>query len=115
MKWVKETVFSTFKFYGTMFITSGIFTPLKARHKTIFMPKFDLQKMLQAVTKFRATFMMIPKHVIQELLTCKDSSKPDLSSVKCVVTVGASMSLALLQAWRGKYGHPIVSTLGMTE
>lgn len=39
---------------------------------------------------FRSTFMMISKHVIQELLTYEDSSKPDLSSVKCVVSVGAS-------------------------
>lgn len=115
MKWAKETVFSTFKFYGTMFITSGIFTPFKARHKTVFMPKFDLPKMLRAVTKFRVTFMMLPKHVIQELLTCEDCSRPDLSRVKCVVSVGASMSLGLLQAWRKKYSHPIVSTLGMTE
>lgn len=98
-----------------MFITSGVLCPLKARHKTIFMPKFELQSMLQAVTKFRATFMMTPKHVIQELLTNEDNSKPDLSSVKFVVSVGASMSRELLQAWRDKYGHPIVCTLGMTE
>lgn len=58
---------------------------------------------------------MIPKHVLNELVTYKDEDKPDLSSVKCVITGAATISLALRKAWAEKYGHPLSSVLGMTE
>lgn len=109
----QETVLNTFKFYGTMFLTDGLLMPLKARQKTVFMSKFDMQGMLQAVRVFHPTVMTIPKHVLQELLVYED--KPDLSSVQSIVTGGASIPLSLCTDWRERYGQPVLTTYGMTE
>lgn len=109
----KATVLSTFKFYGTMFLTDGLLMPLKARQKTIFMPKFDMQAMLQAVRVFRPTMMTIPKHVLQELLVYENGA--DLSNVEFIVTGGASIPLSLRTNWQERYGQPIFTAYGMTE
>jgi len=115
LKDVKDTQFCTFKFYGMAFITYAMLLPLKARSKTVFMPKFELHIWLRAVHRFRPTLLITPKHVLNELVIYEDEDKPDLSSVNFVITGAATISSTLRKAWAERYGHPLFSILGMTE
>ena len=111
----KHKIFGAFKIYGVGFITHSLLVPLKARSKTIVAPKIDMQTMRHGLHKFRPNLIMIPKHLICELLAYHDEDKPDLSCVKCVISGAMVIPLNIRKDWNKKYGSSLNPLLGMTE
>lgn len=108
----KLKIFSSFRIFGIGFIVHSLLLPLKARSKTIVVPKIDIQSMLHGLRKFRPNLLMIPKHMVYELLA---ENKTDLSSVKCVISGAAVIPLKIRKDWTEKHGSSMTPILGMTE
>jgi 4-coumarate--CoA ligase len=108
-----ETWFCTFMYAGIGFILYGLLMPLKARYRTIFMPKYDVKGFLSAVETFQPTSLHTPKHILQSLLT--DAPDADLSCVSSLRTGGAMIPLHMRKKWVEYHGSPCEVVCGMTE
>ncbi|EAW18096.1 class I adenylate-forming enzyme family protein [Aspergillus fischeri NRRL 181] len=108
-----ETIFCNYKFCGMGFLILGILLPLKARYKTIFPPRFEPEIFMKTIERFKPTWLMLPKHLIRELLTKFD--KPRFASVQHVLTGGAIISYEMIEQWQRLHGSQVQSTYGMTE
>ncbi|GKZ33151.1 hypothetical protein AbraIFM66950_002935 [Aspergillus brasiliensis] len=109
----RETIFCNYKFCGMGFLILGFMLPLKARYKTIFPAKFELERFMQTVERFQPTWMMLPKHLVRELLAKCD--KPNFASVQHVLTGGAIIPYEMIEQWQRLHGSQVQSTYGMTE
>jgi hypothetical protein len=98
---------------GIGFILYGLLMPLKARYRTIFMPKYDVKGFLSAVETFQPTSLHTPKHILQSLLT--DAPDADLSCVSSLRTGGAMIPLHMRKKWVEYHGSPCEVVCGMTE
>ncbi|KAL3473299.1 hypothetical protein BJX99DRAFT_200518 [Aspergillus californicus] len=110
----QEAISCNYKFCGMGFLILGIMLPLKARYKTLFpAPGFEPESFSQTVARFKPTWLMLPKHVMRELL---ENPRPGcFASVQHVLTGGAIIPYDLVQEWQGLYGSQVQSTYGMTE
>ncbi|GKZ26833.1 hypothetical protein AbraIFM66951_003574 [Aspergillus brasiliensis] len=109
----RETIFCNYKFCGMGFLILGFMLPLKARYKTIFPAKFELGRFMQTVERFQPTWMMLPKHLVRELLAKFD--RPSFPSVQHVLTGGAIIPYEMIEQWQRLHGSQVQSTYGMTE
>ncbi|KAL4899090.1 hypothetical protein BDW74DRAFT_171771 [Aspergillus multicolor] len=111
-----EITSCVFRFAGIGFLLFGIFIPLKARYKHVFLPGADLPSFTEMVKKFRPTTAMIPPHSMREALALSASKKPDLRSLRYVMTGGEIISWDLIERWQGAFeGCQVLNTYGMTE
>jgi acyl-coenzyme A synthetase/AMP-(fatty) acid ligase len=109
----KEIVLSGFKGSGIGGILGALMTPLKARWKTIFVGPCDLEGYLQIVTTLRPTFMFLPKYMIHQIL--ENAPDADLTSIKEIVTGGATVPFQLRDAWIKRHGSFCEVSYGLTE
>ncbi|KAI2986877.1 hypothetical protein CBS147344_5120 [Aspergillus niger] len=109
----RETIFCNYKFCGMGFLILGFMLPLKARYKTIFPTKFVPEKFMQTIERFQPTWLMLPKHLVRELLAKFD--KPSFPSVQHVLTGGAIIPYEMIEQWQRLHGSQVQSTYGMTE
>src|SRR5665213_1420866 len=63
----------------------------------------------------RCTTMACVPTIYADLLRYADAQRPDLSSLQCAICGGATMPLALAQAFQERHGVPLLHAWGMTE
>ncbi len=63
----------------------------------------------------RCTTMACVPTIYADLLRYADAQRPDLSSLQCAICGGATMPLALAQAFEERHGVPMLHAWGMTE
>ena len=63
----------------------------------------------------RCTTMACVPTIYADLLRYADTEHPDLSSLQCAICGGATMPLALAQAFQERHGVPLLHAWGMTE
>ena len=63
----------------------------------------------------RCTTMACVPTIYADLLRYADAEHPDLSSLQCAICGGATMPLALAQAFQERHGVPLLHAWGMTE
>ena len=63
----------------------------------------------------RCTTMACVPTIYADLLRYADAKRPDLSSLQCAICGGATMPLALAQAFQERHGVPLLHAWGMTE
>jgi fatty-acyl-CoA synthase len=63
----------------------------------------------------RCTTMACVPTIYADLLRYADAQHPDLSSLQCAICGGATMPLALAQAFQERHGVPLLHAWGMTE
>ncbi|KAL6237916.1 hypothetical protein BDW75DRAFT_248354 [Aspergillus navahoensis] len=108
-----EIVSCNFRFAGMGFLLLGIMIPLKARYKSIFPTRLDLNTFTETVQRFRPTWVMAPPHLMRATLALPTSL--DFGSVKHVLTGGSIISWELVEEWQRRFGSQVQSTYGMTE
>ncbi|BBO93370.1 class I adenylate-forming enzyme family protein [Desulfosarcina ovata] len=81
---------------------------------TILQPAFDMDQVLNALTKYKITkFYAVPTIYIR-LLGLPDL-KETFKSIRYCFSAAASMALEVVQAWKEKTGLDIYESYGMTE
>ncbi|KAL2872531.1 AMP-binding enzyme [Aspergillus lucknowensis] len=108
-----EIVFCNYKFFGMGFLILGILIPLKARYKTIFPAGSDAEGITRTIERFRPTWVMAPKYLMRETLALP--TRPNLDSVRHLLTGGAIIPCELIDQWQLSFGSQVQSTYGMTE
>ncbi|KAL4973577.1 hypothetical protein BDW66DRAFT_101234 [Aspergillus desertorum] len=108
-----EIVSCNFKFAGMGFLLLGIMIPLKARYKSIFPARLDVNTFTEIVERFKPTWVMAPPHLMRATLAVPAAL--DFASVKHVLTGGSIVSWELVQEWQRRFGSQVQSTYGMTE
>ncbi|KAE8147517.1 AMP-binding enzyme [Aspergillus avenaceus] len=108
-----EIFFCTFLYAGIGFILYGLFIPMKARYKSIYMAEYRRDEFLSAVETFRPTSLHTPKHIFQDLLV--NAADADFSSVTSLRTGGAMIPFRMCEEWTRCHGSPCEVVCGMTE
>ncbi|KAL4997379.1 AMP-binding enzyme [Aspergillus recurvatus] len=108
-----EIVSCNFRFAGMGFLLLGIMIPLKARYKSIFPARLDVNTFTETVQQFKPTWVMAPPHLMRATLAL--SAALDFGSVKHVLTGGSIISWELVGEWQRRFGSQVQSTYGMTE
>ena len=81
---------------------------------TILQPAFDMDQVLDALTKYRITkFYAVPTIYIR--LLGLPNLKETFKSIRYCFSAAASMALEVVQAWKEKTGLEIYESYGMTE
>ncbi|KAL4982977.1 AMP-binding enzyme [Aspergillus falconensis] len=108
-----EIVSCNFRFAGMGFLLLGIMIPLKARYKSIFPARLDVNTFTETVQRFKPTWVMAPPHLMRATLALPLAL--DFGSVKHVLTGGSIISWELVGEWQRRFGSQVQSTYGMTE
>lgn len=103
--------------YNTFGLNQGINAIMVTGATMVLMPRFDAGSCLHAIEKYRCTFVPAVPTMLQKLLDHPDAGNHDLSSVKRILTGGASVPAALLDRIRSALGPDVVvmTGYGLTE
>ncbi len=82
---------------------------------TVTMPRFDLDRLLEAIERHRATWLHIAPPVVLALATAPEVERRDLSSLKMVISGAAPLDEDLARRAEERIGAPIRQGYGMTE
>ncbi|PYI28862.1 AMP-binding enzyme [Aspergillus indologenus CBS 114.80] len=109
----RETWLCTFLYVGIGFILYGLLLPLKARYRTIVLPRFTPEAFMAAARKYQATALHVPKHHLQTLLL--HARGADFTTVTSLRTGGAMIPYRMCEEWMELHGSPCEVVCGMTE
>ncbi len=87
---------------------SGATLVLPGRH-------INAEPLAKLVEGERCTTMACVPTIYADLLRYADAERPDLSSLKCAICGGATMPVALAQAFEERHGVSMLHAWGMTE
>lgn len=79
------------------------------------MPTFNATHVLETIETRRVTHLWLPPTGLAALLNCSDRSRRDLSSLRALVTGGASVSPAHLREAATAFGASVCHTYGQME
>jgi fatty-acyl-CoA synthase len=84
---------------------------------SLIMPGRNLaaESLAKLIEGERATMMACVPTIYADLLRYADAHKPDLTTLRCAVSGGAPMPLALAQAFEERHGVSLLQAWGMTE
>ncbi|XP_027075607.1 4-coumarate--CoA ligase-like 9 [Coffea arabica] len=106
-------------FFLPMFHVYGFFGPIKAAalgETAIWLRGFDFEKMLEAVEKYKVTYMPVAPPLVVMLLKSDLVSKYDLSSLRQLLCGGAPLGKEVSEQFTSRFPHvEIVEGYGMTE
>lgn len=92
-----------------------VFSPLLVGAQTVLLPRFDIDAVLEAIVRHKATIFPGVATMFRRMLDSGALSAADLSSLRFVTSGAAPCPWELAEAWREATGTRIVRGYGMSE
>ena len=88
---------------------------LYAGARTVLLPGFEAQEILDRLRRERATLFMGVPTMYRRLVSLDDSVAPSLSDIRLFVSGSAPLAPEVFHAFRARFGHTVLERYGMTE
>lgn len=102
-----------------LFHITGLLAGVSASHVSgcplVLFYRFQVDRCLEMIEKWRATFTVIPSTAIRALLDSPALASTDVSSMTKLYSGGAPIPARLAEEWEGVTGHRVYSIYGLTE
>lgn len=83
--------------------------------KIVYMEKFDAVQVLELIERERISHVVTAPASLVALIDAANARAYDLSSLRCIVSGGASCPIDVMQRARAKFGTGVVEMYGMLE
>jgi len=113
--WGKEVFLCALPLFNNFGATCMMNGAVFSGAKMIQMERWETERVLEAITREKVTFIAGSPTMFLYLLRDFDPKKHDLSSLKLGVTGGAPVSPNVLQQFEEKMGVPLLQIYGATE
>ncbi len=111
----KETVVGCLPFFHSFGMTSAMNTAIFYGYSDILIPKPEPKPILEAIHKYKATFMPAVPTLYNGLINFPDLKKYDLTSLKGCFSGGAPMPMETMRTFEKLTGSQICEGYGLTE
>lgn len=111
----KEIVVGCLPFFHSFGMTSAMNTAIFYGYADILIPKPEPKPILEAIHKYKATFMPAVPTLYNGLINFPDLKKYDLTSLKGCFSGGAPMPMETLRKFEELTGSQICEGYGLTE
>ncbi|KAK7078346.1 hypothetical protein SK128_020329 [Halocaridina rubra] len=88
---------------------------LSKGYKAVLLKKYVIKEYLQAIQRYKATYLMMVPHMIKELVASPITEKFDLTSVVAATTGSAPIDNANLDSFKKKMNVYVTEGYGLTE
>jgi len=88
---------------------------LYAGARTLLLPGFDPQEVLDRLFREEATLFMGVPTMYRRLVSLEPSATPSLGQIRLFVSGSAPLAPEVFQAFRERFGHTVLERYGMTE
>lgn len=102
-----------------LFHITGLLAGVGASHVSgcplVLFYRFQAERCLEMIEKWKATFTVVPSTAIRALLDCPMLASSDVSSMTKLYSGGAPIPAPLAEEWEGVTGNRVYSIYGLTE
>lgn len=96
-------------------LTAMLVVPIGLGATTYYLPRFSPQQAIAAAREQHTSIIMAVASMYGAISRLKDGTPADLASVEYVISGGEALPDAVYDAFKLKYGRPIVQGYGLTE
>ena len=114
-RWNAETLMCALPLFNNFGATCMMNLSLFVGGTMIHLDRWDTDRVLDSITKHKATFMAGSPTMFVFMLRAFDKSRHDLSSLKIAVTGGAPVAPNILSQFKREVGTPLLQIYGATE
>ena len=114
-RWNAETLMCALPLFNNFGATCMMNLSIFVGGTMLMLERWDTERVLELITKHKATFMAGSPTMFVFLLRAFDKKKHDLSSLKIAVTGGAPVSPNILAQFKQEIGTPLLQIYGATE
>jgi long-chain acyl-CoA synthetase len=113
--WSRETLMCALPLFNNFGATCMMNLAMFVGGTMLMLERWDTERVLELITRHKATFMAGSPTMFVFLLRAFDKKKHDLSSLKIAVTGGAPVSPNILAQFKQEIGTPLLQIYGATE